>query len=103
MNWNSGSNTNAVIKIVDQNVGGGANDFALDDINFERVCTFTDIIVINAAATTTVSVPANIIGCPGLSVAASSFTSSSAGVTYSWTNTNTSIGDMWGISLCDYI
>lgn len=92
VNWNSGSNTSAIIKIVDQNTSGGANDFALDDINFERVCTFSDIITINSGSTATVSVPSNITVCPTNSVAASTFTSSTAGVTYTWTNTNTSIG-----------
>lgn len=92
VNWNSGTNTSAVIKIVDQSTETGGNDFALDDITFERVCTFTDIITINAGSTATVAVPANITVCNNQSIAASTFSSSTAGVTYSWTNTNSSIG-----------
>lgn len=92
VNWNSASNTSAVIKIVDQSTEPAGNDFALDDITFERVCSFSDIITINAGSTATVSVPANITVCNSTSIAASSFTSSTAGVTYTWTNSNTTIG-----------
>jgi gliding motility-associated-like protein len=92
VNWNSGTNTSAVIKIVDQSTEVGGNDFALDDITFERVCTFSDVITINAGSTATVSVPSNVTVCNSGTVAASTFTSSTAGVTYSWTNSNPSIG-----------
>jgi gliding motility-associated-like protein len=92
VNWNSGSNTSAIIKIVDQNTSGGANDFALDDINFERICTYSDVITINSGSTATVSVPSNTTICNGGTMAASTFTSSTAGVTYTWSNTNASIG-----------
>ena len=93
VNWNSGSATSAVITIVDQNITAvGANDFVLDDINFERVCSFTDIINVSSASTSTVSVPSAITACGNEIIAASSFTSSTAGVTYTWSNTNTSIG-----------
>ncbi|MFZ5554080.1 MAG: PKD domain-containing protein, partial [Bacteroidota bacterium] len=40
----------------------------------------------------TVTVPANITTCPGSNVAASAFTSTPAGATFAWTNSNTSIG-----------
>lgn len=33
--WNSGSNTTAILSIVDQTVSGPYNDFALDNISFE--------------------------------------------------------------------
>lgn len=92
VNWNSGSSSSAIIKIVDQSTEPSGNDFALDDITFERVCTFSDVITINAGSTCTVSVPTNINVCNSGTVAASSYTSSTASVTYSWTNSNPSIG-----------
>jgi len=36
-NWNSGSNTTAQLSLVNQNINGDGNDFALDDIDFEAV------------------------------------------------------------------
>jgi hypothetical protein len=32
--WNSGANTSAILRIVNQNTALGGNDFALDDIHF---------------------------------------------------------------------
>lgn len=32
--WNSGSNTNVSLRIINQNTAAGGNDFALDDIHF---------------------------------------------------------------------
>jgi hypothetical protein len=32
--WNSGSNTSAVLTLVDTNTSGGFNDFAIDDLSF---------------------------------------------------------------------
>jgi gliding motility-associated-like protein len=42
--WNSASNTSAIISIVNQNVGGGGNDFSLDDIFFAELKTCTDSV-----------------------------------------------------------
>lgn len=42
--WNSGANTTAQICIVNQNTAGGGNDFAIDDISFNQVCTYRDSI-----------------------------------------------------------
>ena len=91
VNWNSGTNTSAVITIVDQNIVGN-NDFVLDDITFERVCVFSDVIAITASSSPTVAVPSNIVVCDANSIAALSFTSTPAGATFTWTNSNPSIG-----------
>jgi gliding motility-associated-like protein len=48
--WNSGSNANAVICIVNQNISPPGNDFALDDIFFQPICTFTDTIKVTPKA-----------------------------------------------------
>jgi gliding motility-associated-like protein len=42
--WNSGTNTSAVITIVDQCTVTSGNDFALDDIFFQEVCIYNDTI-----------------------------------------------------------
>jgi gliding motility-associated-like protein len=42
--WNSGGATSAQICIVNQNVSGGGNDFALDDIYFAPICFAVDSI-----------------------------------------------------------
>ncbi|MFZ4413725.1 MAG: PKD-like domain-containing protein, partial [Bacteroidales bacterium] len=41
-NWNSGTNTSALIQIVDTNTIAGGNDFGLDDISFSPYCFTTD-------------------------------------------------------------
>ena len=45
--WNSGANTTAQLCIVNQNITGGGNDFALDDIYFAPVCLISDTIVVS--------------------------------------------------------
>lgn len=42
--WNSGANTTATICIINQQLAVGGNDFALDDIAFSPLCSFTDSI-----------------------------------------------------------
>ncbi len=92
VNWNSGTATTAVITIVDQNISGGANDFALDDIDFERVCTFSDVLNISFGSNSTVSVPSSTTVCHNASVPASAFTSNPVGATYGWSSSNPFIG-----------
>ncbi|MBK8564412.1 MAG: gliding motility-associated C-terminal domain-containing protein [Saprospiraceae bacterium] len=42
--WNSGNANTAVIRLVNQNLVVGGNDFGLDDIHFSRICTSTAIV-----------------------------------------------------------
>lgn len=44
--WNSGSATSADICIVNQNITESGNDFALDDIAFSPLCSYTDSIAV---------------------------------------------------------
>ncbi len=37
--WNSGANTTAIISIIDREIVGGGNDFAIDDLNFRETPT----------------------------------------------------------------
>jgi gliding motility-associated-like protein len=90
--WNSGANTTANICIVNQNTTLSGNDFALDDIFFQQVCTANDAVQVIVNPRPTVTVPANTTVCNGASVPASNFVSSPAGATYAWTNSNTAIG-----------
>ena len=48
--WNSGNNANAVICIVNQNISPPGNDFALDDIFFQPICTYTDTFKVTQKA-----------------------------------------------------
>lgn len=44
--WESGSTTSASICITNQNLATSGNDFALDDIAFRPLCTYTDSVLI---------------------------------------------------------
>ena len=91
--WNSGSNTNITISIED-NVTGSYNDFAIDDIYFSNNgCSYSDTIVIAQPLNPVVTVPANYSICNNSNTTATNFTSVATGtVTYTWTNSATSIG-----------
>jgi len=45
--WNAGSDTSALITIVDTNTVAPSNDFALDDLSFVRIGAFTDSVTIS--------------------------------------------------------
>ncbi|MBP1630561.1 MAG: hypothetical protein H6Q15_1454 [Bacteroidetes bacterium] len=47
--WNSGSNTTADIKILNQNTQAGGNDFCLDNVSFKKLCKAYDTINIELA------------------------------------------------------
>ncbi|MBK9764237.1 MAG: hypothetical protein IPO87_13010 [Flavobacteriales bacterium] len=44
--WDSGTATEATICIVNQNVTPSGNDFALDDISFSPLCSYTDSLTV---------------------------------------------------------
>jgi gliding motility-associated-like protein len=83
VNWNSGLNNTAVITILDQNTASGGNDFAIDDIFYQQVCTFSDTLVItdNPIPVVTASATNSVI-CNGNST---SLVASGAN-TYTWTS-----------------
>ena len=45
--WNSGSNTSALITIIDQNLTSPGNDFGLDDISLRKICTTQDSVTVH--------------------------------------------------------
>ena len=85
--WNSGSNTSAVITIKNQNIDGGGNDFAMDDITFTSYCTNSDSIVVQFD-TTTISAGSDLTFCstvPEYLVG----TSNDPATTFSWSTAET--------------
>ncbi|MEI6141847.1 MAG: T9SS type A sorting domain-containing protein, partial [Mariniphaga sp.] len=105
-NWNSGSSTTAYLSLVNQNIVAGGNDFALDDIIFQQVCTVASgsgggggsgsggtvapsasiDVVVNAAVTAgTIGNPQTI--CSGSTPSAITSTGSGSGsgtISYEW-------------------
>ncbi len=47
--WNSGTSTTADICITNQNTFASGNDFALDDISFTPICTYTDTVSVTVS------------------------------------------------------
>lgn len=83
--WNSGTNANAVICIVNQNISPPGNDFALDDIFFQPICTFTDSInILSKPVPTLVNAGKDTSLCEGESI--SLIASQGSGTSFSWTS-----------------
>lgn len=82
--WNSGSNTSASICIVNQNTAISGNDFALDDIFFQQICTASDEIIVTENPSPTVSFTGlpSPLTCTVQSVSLNP--SASPNVTYNW-------------------
>lgn len=49
-NWNSGSNTTAHLSLINQNTALNGNDFAIDNIFFQHVCTDSSIAVVQVVS-----------------------------------------------------
>ncbi|WP_462252093.1 PKD domain-containing protein [Ferruginibacter sp.] len=79
-NWNSGSNTTAIISIVNLNTVAGGNDFALDDISFAPVSIKRDSVKITVD-TPVVNTIADVSVCAGVPVQLNATGAS----TYVWT------------------
>lgn len=90
--WNSGANTTANICIVNQNTTESGNDFSIDDIFFQQVCTANDAVSILVNPQPTATVPTNTTVCNGTTIPGTAFTSAPLGATYTWTNSNAAIG-----------
>lgn len=81
--WNSGSNTTATIAIVNQNTSTSGNDFALDDISFAPICSFTDTIEVALPTLPVLTVSENQTICVGDSVTLEA-TSDIPNSTFTW-------------------
>lgn len=63
--WNSGANTSAEICITNQNSASEGNDFALDDIRFNKVCYSEDSVTITVHEEIEVTINKDTTVCPG--------------------------------------
>ncbi len=82
--WNSGNSTSASICIVNQNTELNGNDFALDDIFFQKVCTYSDTVNVKVGPLSTPTIsPSGILTCitPSVTLNVSFLVSGSI---YSW-------------------
>jgi gliding motility-associated-like protein len=83
--WNSGSNANAVICIVNQNISPPGNDFAIDEISFTPICTFTDTLkVTQKNVPTLVDAGLDTALCLGDSIKLNA--NQGSGTTFEWTS-----------------
>jgi hypothetical protein len=55
-NWNSGAATSAVVSLVNQNTAASGNDFAIDDIVFQKVLTSSASVDVTVSSSQAVSV-----------------------------------------------
>jgi gliding motility-associated-like protein len=78
--WNPGSDTSAVINVINQNTIAAGNDFALDDISFSAVSIQQDSVKITALPPPLVKVSGDSAVCTGLG-----FTLTASGASnYNW-------------------
>lgn len=66
--WNSGTNTTATIAIVNQNTSPSGNDFAIDDISFSDMCTYSDTIHVSYPNAPVLTVTGGDTICAGDSI-----------------------------------
>lgn len=85
--WNSGSNTVIEISIVNRNIFGAGNDFAIDDIMFRPVCEYVSQkdVVIPPVIKTLIHLSPNV--CDATVVSSLSIPQQ-ANITYNWTPGN---------------
>lgn len=66
--WTSGpTQTTVSLCITSQSTAGGGNDFAIDDINFSTICSFTDTVNVAMDTLPVVDLGADTIICSGAS------------------------------------
>ena len=83
-NWNSGSATSAVIAIVDQTTSEDGNDFALDDIFFRQICSYTDSVTVKGIQYPNVDAGSSQIIFCHTTTATLTGSSTTAAVSYNW-------------------
>lgn len=82
--WNSGTNTQAVIAIESLNTQISGNDFAIDDISFRPVCTYTDQVTVVIPPNPVIQTSPTQTICEGDDVDLTA-SSSTPNMTYTWT------------------
>ncbi|MFH0895361.1 MAG: choice-of-anchor L domain-containing protein, partial [Bacteroidota bacterium] len=85
--WNNGAGTNASV-----NVTPTVTTTYIVTVTDGCSNTATDDVVVSISPQPVITAPANITVCSGTAIPAGSITSTPAGATYTWTNSNTAIG-----------
>ena len=88
----SSTSANPTVTITNGGATTITTTYTVTTTNTATTCTSTDVVIVTVKPKPVVIVPANISQCAGPLVAASSFTSTPAGATFAWTNSNTAIG-----------
>ena len=88
--WNSGMTTTANISIINQNIGGGGNDFGIDDISFRPVLICSDTILVSPNDLTVIPTGINVL-CAGEASGGATLnvTGGYTPYTYLWSNNTT--------------
>ncbi|GEM_PF-576363 len=80
--WNAGNYTSATIAIINKNIDGGGNDFALDDLSFAEVILYRDSITLQTEIPT---VTASVVDAT-ICESDSTQLNATGTLTYSWSN-----------------
>lgn len=100
--WNSGLNTSAEICITNENTASNGNDFAMDDISFNKVCYTEDSVSVTVIDNIEFSINNDTTICPGDKVKLKADTVFNSGFSYEWSTGETTkeiniddIGNYW--------
>ena len=87
--WNSGANTSINICISDSNNAVGGNDFVIDDITFNAVCTVTDSVRITTFKKPVFTLPPTAAYCDSIyQILSPTMTAGTGTFSYLWTPNN---------------
>ena len=81
--YNSGPNTSITIGILNNNINGSGNDFAIDDISFSPTCTYTDEVQVTGASQPVLTLTDDTTICDGESITLQA-SSDIPGSTFTW-------------------
>jgi len=85
--WNSGINTTANICIYDETTAADGNDFALDDISFNQICSVTDSVYVLVNIPDTTSTHSDTTVCAN--IGSITLTAASGYLSYLWSTGST--------------
>lgn len=89
---NNSTAANPTVTLINGGSTTISSTYTVTTTNTATGCTSTDQVIITVKPSPVVIVPANISQCAGTIVSASTFSSTPLGASYTWTNSNTSIG-----------
>lgn len=87
--WNSGNETNAEICIVNQNIAGNGNDFAIDEISLKETCIYEDSIEIKIDEPLQIDLGNSPTICEGDLHTLQNFASHNTNLSYLWNTGDT--------------